>query len=129
MKTSMHLRVALLAMAALSTAHAKLPAPSDEAKAAATAAAAKAAWSNKVAAHQLCQSQDKVASRYLAQARAAGKSVAEPMATPPCADPGPFEMVEAKPIEAAGAHSPAATAVSPPSTLQPDAVANPAKKP
>ena len=86
MKTSMHLRVALLVMAVMSTAHAKLPAPSDEAKAAATAAAAKAAWSNKVAAHQLCQSQDKVASRYLAQARAAGKSVAEPMATPPCAD-------------------------------------------
>lgn len=110
-------------------AQAKLPAPSDEAKAAAAAAAEKAAWGDKVAAYQLCQSQDKVANHYLAQARAAGKSIAVPMATAPCSDPGPFVVAEAKPIEAAGAHSPAATAIGPPSTKQPDAVANPAKKP
>lgn len=129
MKASRYLCGAVLATAAIGLAHAKLPPPSDEAKAAAAAAAEKAAWANKIGAYQLCQSQDKVASHYLAQARAAGKSVAVPMATPPCADPGPFAAIEAKPIEAAGAHSPAATATSPPSTKQPDAVANPAKKP
>ena len=43
-----------------------------------------------------------------------------PVVIPPCADPGPFAMpvtpVVAKPLEAAGAHSPSGTAVSPPST-------------
>ena len=130
MKTSTNLSlVALLVAAACGTAQAKLPAPTDEATAAAAAAAEKAGWGNKLAAYKLCQSQDKAAAHYLAQARAAGKQVATPMPTAPCADPGPFVVVEAKPIEAAGAHSPAATATSPPSTKQPDAVVNPAKKP
>jgi hypothetical protein len=132
MKTSMHLALVALALAATTgLAHAKLPAPvlTDEAKAAAAAAAEKAAWGNKVAAYKLCQSQDKAAANYLAQARAAGKQVAAPVPTPPCADPGPFVVAAAKPIEAAGAHSPAATANSPPSTKQPDATANPVKKP
>ena len=43
-----------------------------------------------------------------------------PVVIPPCADPGPFAMpvtpAVAKPLEAAGAHSPSGTAVSPPST-------------
>ena len=43
-----------------------------------------------------------------------------PVVIPPCADPGPFAMpvtpAVAKPLEAAGAHSPTGTAVSPPST-------------
>ena len=53
-----------------------------------------------------------------------------PMPAPACADPGPFTYTppEAKPLEASGAHSPAGTATSPPSTKQPDAVGNPAKK-
>ena len=49
--------------------------------------------------------------------------------------PGPeryeYEFVEIPKtlmLEAAGAHSPAGTATSPPSTKQPDAVVNPAKK-
>lgn len=131
MKTSMYACCLFaVAMATLGgTAQAKLPAPSDEAKAAAAAAAEKGAWANKVASFKLCQSQDKVAAHYLAQARAAGKQVVAPAAGQPCADPGPFVVAEAKPIEAAGAHSPAATAISPPSTKQPDAVVNPAKKP
>jgi hypothetical protein len=35
----------------------------------------------------------------------------------PCADPGPFAVAPAdqKPLESSGAHSPAATATSPPS--------------
>lgn len=122
---------ASLLVAASSMAHAKLPALSDEAKAKAAEAAAKAAWAGKVDSYQLCKSQDKVAASYYKTAKAAGKDAKPAAATPPCADPGPFayKPPEAKPIEAAGAHSPAATATSPPSTRQPDAVVNPAKKP
>lgn len=38
------------------------------------------------------------------------------MTTPPCTDPGPFVYTptEVKPLEQAGAHSPAATAATPP---------------
>ncbi len=110
---------------------AKLPPVSDEAKAKAAEAAAKAAWTGKVDAFQLCKSQDKVAAAYYKTAQAAGKPTKPPTAAPACVEPGPFAYTpaEAKPIEAAGAHSPAATATSPPSTKQPDAVVNPAKKP
>ncbi len=108
---------------------ARLAPPSDEAKAAAAAAADKAAWASKVAAYQLCKAQDKVVAHYLVSARSAGKETRPASSTPACADPGPYVAAEAKPIEAAGAHSPPATATSPPSTQQPDAVANPAKKP
>lgn len=109
---------------------AKLPAPSDEAKAKAAEAAAKAAWTGKADAYLLCKSQDKVVAGYYKTAKAAGKDTKPPMAAPACAEPGPFAYTppEAKPIEASGAHSPAGTATSPPSTRQPDAVVNPAKK-
>jgi len=70
-------------------AAAKLPAPSDEAKAKAAEAAAKTAWTAKVADYQACKAMDKVAAAYLAEAKKAGKEV-KPTATPPCADPGPF---------------------------------------
>ena len=120
----------VVAAAGLATvAQAKLAPPSDEAKAAAAAAAHKAAWAGKVAAFQLCNAQDKVVAHYLSSARSAGKEVKPATSTPACADPGPYVAAEAKPIEAAGAHSPAATATSPPSTQQPDATANPARKP
>jgi hypothetical protein len=90
MKTSIQLStLVLLAAGVCGAAQAKLPAPSDEAKAAAAVAADKAGWANKVANFQLCQSQDRVATRTLAQARAAGKTVT-PVAMPPCADPGPY---------------------------------------
>lgn len=119
-----------LLAAASAASLAKLPALSDEAKAKAAEAAAKTAWSGKVDAYQLCKSQDKVAAAYYKSAKAAGKETKPPVAAPACADPGPFAYTpaEAKPIEAAGAHSPAGTATSPPSTKQPDAVVNPAKK-
>lgn len=95
MKPSMHFCLAVLAMATMgSMAQAKLPAPSDEAKAAAAAAADKAGWGNKVAAYKLCQVQDRIAAQYLAQARAAGKQVAAPVATAPCSDPGPYVPAE-----------------------------------
>lgn len=109
------------------SAMAKLPPFSDEAKAKAAEAAARADWSNKVAGYQLCQSMDRVAARYLEQARAAGKSV-QPVATPACTEPGAFVYAPpaaAKPIEAAGAHSPTTTAATPPSTTQPAATTKP----
>ncbi len=119
----------LLATASL----AKLPALSDDAKAKAAEAAAKTAWSAKVDGYLLCKAQDKVAAAYYKLAKSGGKETKPAVATPPCADPGAFVYTpppppDAKPLEAAGAHSPATTAASPPSGKAPDAVVNPAAK-
>jgi hypothetical protein len=118
-----------LALAGAS-ALAKLPAPvlTDEAKAKAAEAAAKTAHAGKVDSYKLCLSMEQVAAKYMAEAKKAGKTP-QPTATPPCADPGPFAYVApgAKPLEAAGAHSPAATAAAPPSTKTPAAAMAPAK--
>lgn len=99
---------ALIALPAL----AKLPAPSDEAKAKAAEAAAKTAHGNKIANFQLCKSMDKVAVGYFAQAKKDGKTVkpAEASAAA-CADPGPF--VYTPPAPAAAASAPAAVAAAP----------------
>lgn len=132
------LAAALIALPAM----AKLPPPSDEAKAKAAETAAKAAWNDKVGSFKLCQTMDKVATRYLAEAGKAGKPAA-PTPTPPCADPGPFVYAPpvavavtapattptppaSKPLESAGAHSPPGNAVSPPSTKTPSASTTPA---
>lgn len=119
----------LLALAS-SVALAKLPALNDEAKAKAAEAAAKAAWSGKTDAFLLCKWQDKTAVSYYQSAKVTGKATKPAAALPACTDPGPFAYIppDAKPLEAAGAHSPATTAASPPSGKQPDAVVNPAKK-
>lgn len=91
----------LIAACALgASALAKLPPPSDEAKAKAAEAAAKAAHAGKVEAYQLCKVQDKVAAQYRGKN---GKAVE----TPPCADPGPFVY---KPAEPAAAAAPAPAA-------------------
>lgn len=111
---------------------AKLPAPSDEVKAKAAEAAAKAAWSGKVDAYLSCKAQDKVAAHYYKTAKTANKDTKPAKEMPPCADPGAFSYVPAvlaKPLEAAGAHSPPATATSPPSSKTPAAAIAPAKKP
>jgi hypothetical protein len=101
---------ALLAAPAL----AKLPAPSDEAKAKAAEAATKSAWSDKVGAYQLCRAMDRTAEHYRKSAKAGGAPAA--VETPACTDPGPFVApVPTPPLEAAGAHSPATTAIAPPS--------------
>ncbi|MDM0038048.1 hypothetical protein QTH89_16590 [Variovorax sp. J22G21] len=122
----------LCALAALaSTALAKLPAPSPEAKAKAAETAARTAWNGKSDGYKLCVAQDQVAAKYRASAAAAGKPVPTAMATPACTDPGPFVYAAAepaKPLEASGAHSPATTAASPPSGAQPAAVTNPTPK-
>ncbi len=111
---------------------AKLPPPSDEVKAKAAEAAAKAAWSGKVDAYLSCKAQDKVAAHYYKTAKAANKDSKPAKETPPCAEPGAFVYTPpeaAKPLEAAGAHSPAPTATSPPSSKTPAAAIAPAKKP
>lgn len=91
-------------------AWAKLPAPSDEAKAKAAEAAAKTAWAGKVDGYKLCQSMDRVAGAYHAEAKKAGKEVKPAVATPPCADPGPFVYTPAAPAAPAAAAAPAAPA-------------------
>lgn len=110
---------AVLAGALMIPALAKLPALSDEAKAKAAEAAAKAAWADKVGAYKLCQAMDRTAAAYRQGLSSAGQAASAPDATPPCADPGPFVAqapAEAKPLEAAGAHSPTGMATSPPSS-------------
>lgn len=96
----------VLALAA-GTAVAKLPAPSDEAKAKAAEAAAKTAHGNKVGGYQLCKSIERVAAAYQADAKKAGKKVEPAMATPACAEPGPFVYT---PAPAAPAAAPAVAA-------------------
>lgn len=86
---------------------AKLPVPSDEAKAKAAEAAAKTAHGNKVADYQLCKSREKVAAHYYKTAKASGKPTTPPVATPACVDPGAFVAAAAaaagKPITPAAA--------------------------
>lgn len=105
-----------------SVALAKLPAPSDEAKAKAAEAAAKTAWAGKVDNYKLCLSQDKVVAHVkkvpvakVAAAPAKGASAAP--AAGACTDPGPFVYVPAVPNGAAApvaAASAAPVAVAPP---------------
>jgi hypothetical protein len=111
MKTSTTLRtlLALSAVALAGTAAAKLPPPSDEAKAKAAEAAAKTAHGNKVADYKLCLSMNDVAAKYAAAQKKAGKPVT-PSPTPPCADPGPFVYTPAVAAAPAAAPAPAAAA-------------------
>ena len=90
------------------SAAAKLPPPTDEAKAKAAEAKDKAGWAGKVSAYQLCMSQDKVAARYH---KAKGTKPASAPATP-CQNPGPYvAQAAAAPVAAApAAAAPAAAA-------------------
>lgn len=76
---------------------AKLPAPSDEAKAKAAEAAAKAAHGGKVEGYKLCKSMDAAAAVYFANAKKSGKDVKPATATPACVEPGPFVYAPAAP--------------------------------
>jgi hypothetical protein len=108
---------------------AKLPPLSDEAKAKAAEAAAKTAWSDKVASFQLCKAMNKAAASYQTAMKQVGKAAATPVDTPACADPGAYvspTAASAPPLEAAGAHSPPKTANAPPSSKTP-AAATPKK--
>jgi hypothetical protein len=104
--------IALL-LGAATLAQAKLPAPSDEAKAKAAEAAAKTAWTAKVDAYALCKAQDKTALTYAKSAKDKGQPVAKPATPlPACADPGPFvypvPTVAAPAMAAPAAKAPAA---------------------
>jgi hypothetical protein len=114
---------AVLATTGCIAAMAALPPLDDAAKAKAAAAAARAAWNDKVAAFQLCKSQDAVAAEYFAQMKQDGKQIAPPVATAQCADPGPF-AAPTPPLEAAGAHSPPETASGPPNSKATEAELN-----
>lgn len=102
-----------LALLTACTAQAKLPAPTEEQKAAAAAAKDKAAWSDKVAAYKLCLAQDRVAAYYFKTKGSGSKPTATPTPLPACADPGPYVaqvaathdvgVADAKPVPAAGA--------------------------
>ena len=123
----------LIAGVFATSAAAKLPPPTDTAKAQAVETAAKAAWSDKLAAYELCLRQDRIAEAYRGNLRAAGKNATASMPTAPCSNPGPYVSpltpAASKPLEASGAHSPAGTATSPPSTNASQAeVAGTAKK-
>ena len=74
---------ALLVAGAVGLAYAKLPPPSEEAKAKADEAKAKADYGDKVGAYKLCLAQNRIAENYL---KAKGQ---KPQLTP-CQDPGPF---------------------------------------
>ncbi len=120
-KTCISLATLLLASLFSVSAMAKLPAPSDEAKAKAAEAAAKTAHGNKVADYQLCKSREKVAAHYYKTAKATGKPTTPPVATPACADPGAYVAAPTAPAVAA------APAAAKPGAA-PAAPAAPAKK-
>jgi hypothetical protein len=125
-KTFISLATLLLASLFSVSAMAKLPAPSDEAKAKAAEAAAKTAHGNKVADYQLCKSREKVAAHYYKTAKATGKPTTPPVATPACADPGPY--VAAAPAAPAVAAAPASAAAKPGAAPAAPAAAAPDKK-
>jgi hypothetical protein len=122
MKSRHTTSIAVLLMLGLASAvFAKLPAPSDEAKAKAAEAAAKTAWTGKVDAYLLCKSQDKTAAHYYKTNKAAKPSGA----IAPCVNPGPF--VYPLPVAAASAAAASAGVGAKPAPVA--AAVVPAKKP
>ena len=136
--------VCAVVIAASGLALAKLPPPDDATKAKTAEAAAKAAWQAKVDAYKQCKVEDKIAAQHgnkgkPAPAAAASSAAASAPAAagtpvaykppPPCTEPGPFAYApaEQKPLETSGAHSPAPTAVSPPSVRAESGTMAPAK--
>lgn len=109
---------ALAVLMLSSSAFAKLPPPSDEAKQKAEEAKLKAAWTDKVSAFKLCRAQDKVAAQYQK-----AKGIKPAAGGAACQDPGPFVATTAAAAPAAVA--PAATAAA---AAKPAAPAMPAKQ-
>ena len=129
----MRIATALITVALAGSAFATLPPPTEEATAKAVESAAKTAWSDKVAAYQTCVAMERTAEAYRNSLKAEGKDAPAPVATAPCVDPGtyvsPVSPMASKPLEAAGAHSPPDTAVSPPSQSKTSAEISRAGKP
>jgi hypothetical protein len=120
-KTFVQLASLLMASCFSLSVMAKLPAPSEEAKAKAAEAAAKTAHGDKISAFQLCKSREKVAAHYYKTAKASGKQTTAPVATPACVDPGPYV--------AAVPGAPVVAAAAPATTVKPSAPAAPAAAP
>ena len=91
---------------------AKLPPPTDAQQAKSAETKARTAWADKVAAFQLCKSQDRIAARYYGDMKARGNATHDPVQTAACADPGPFVAPEA-PAAAAPATAVQSTAKAP----------------
>lgn len=112
--------VLLIVTLAAGHANAELPRAPEAARAQAAEAAAKTAWSDKTGQYQLCLAMDRTAAAYRQHLRETANAVPATVTTAPCIDPGPYvsplTAAGPKPLEASGAHSPAATATSPPST-------------
>ena len=116
----------MLVVGALSLAAvAKLPAPSEEAKAKAAEAAAKTAHTGKTDNYLLCKYQDKTAASYYKTAKSNSKETKPAATLPPCVDPGPFVYAPVAPMAAA---SEPATSVGASATPSPVAGKD-AKKP
>jgi hypothetical protein len=105
-----------IALTALTTgaAMAKLPAPSDEAKAKAEEAKAKTAWADKVAAYKLCMSQNKVVANYR---KVKAKDTSPGAVIPSCPDPGPYvapvaPVASVAPVPTVATAAPAAPAAA-----------------
>ena len=86
----MRIATAVIIASFTASSLATLPPPTEEAKAQAAVAAAKSAWTDKVAQYQLCRAMDRTAERYRNSPVAAAKNVPPPVPTPPCVDPGPY---------------------------------------
>ena len=109
--TPRSIALAVALAVASGVALAKLPAATltDAQKAAAAEAAAKTAYAGKVGAYQQCESENRVAAKYIAAEKAKGKAVT-PQLTQPCVNPGPLQTAGAA---AAAAPAPAAKAAAP----------------
>jgi len=111
----MRILAAFVAALAAGMLFAKLPPPTEEARAKAAEAAAKSAWTDKVGSYKTCLAADRTAENYRKTRASQGKEVKAATATPPCVDPGPYVAQPiARPLEAAGAHSPPETNSGPP---------------
>lgn len=108
MKPIVHRLLAVGCCLVATTALAKLPAPSDEAKAKADEAAAKTAHAGKSDSYKLCVAMDRVAAGYQTRAKLTGKPASAPTDTPACVNPGAY--VAAAP---SGAPAPAAAPAVP----------------
>lgn len=73
------------------SAFAKLPPPSDEAKAKAAETKNKSMWTDKVAAYKLCEVQDRIAARYLKEQHKSKPAIAMPS----CQNPGAYVPLQA----------------------------------
>ena len=111
--------LATLLLGLSASAFAKLPPPSDEAKAKAAEAAAKTAHTAKADGYLLCKAQDKVAAHVQRTNKA---KMGKPMATPACADPGKFVYTPPEAAPAAAVATAPAPAAAPAAANAPAAV-------